>query len=365
VKTFPLAVNLSCPWQDPDNGSQDLHIHQISKELGTTTVLASVSLTLKAGTISALLGASGSGKSTLLHLIAGILTPDQGDITLGRRSLLGIPIHRRRVGLVPQNRLLFPHLSVGENIAFGLKMQGVNRLDREAQVVQMLERVQLAGFAHRDPRSLSGGQAQRVALARALVVKPRVLLLDEPLSALDAHLRQEMQELIRSLHSETHTTTLIVTHDQQEAVALSSHLALLHQGHLLQQGSPTDFFYCPQSLTVARFFGGVNVWPGRGEGQRVWIHGIPFTLGTPFQGEGWVTIRPELVRVWQSPPSQINTLPMQIQHRTSTGLQWRLYLHHPCGLALQAWVSHSPSQEQVWVEFPPDALWMMPPETPL
>ncbi len=347
------------------HGSGDLRLHQLTKGFGSTPVLDSVSLTLTAGTISALLGASGSGKSTLLHLIAGILTPDQGDIILGRRSLLRIPIHRRRVGLVPQNRLLFPHLTVAENIAFGLKMQGLNRLDREAQVVQMLERVQLTGFAHRHPRSLSGGQAQRVALARALVVKPQVLLLDEPLSALDAHLRQEMQELIRRLHSETPTTTLIVTHDQQEAVALSSHLALLDHGHILQQGSPTDFLTRPKTLTVARFFGGVNFWPGRGEGQRVWIHGIPLTLGTPFQGQGWVTIRPELVRLWQSPPSQINTLPMQIQHRTSTGLQWRLQLHHPCGLALQAWVSHPPSQEQVWVELPPDALWMMPPETPL
>ncbi|MEN9253013.1 MAG: ABC transporter ATP-binding protein [Thermostichales cyanobacterium BF3_bins_165] len=338
----------------------DLRLHQVSKRFGPTLALDQITLTVSAGSLTAILGPSGSGKSTLLHLIAGIITPDQGNIALGDRSLIGVPMHRRQVGLVPQNRLLFPHLSVGENVAFGLKMRGVSRPDREALAEQMLEQVQLKGFAQRHPRSLSGGQAQRVALARALVVRPRVLLLDEPLSALDTHLRQDMQDLIRTLQAETQTTMLLVTHDHQEAISLADQLTLLHQGQILQQGSPVDLFQRPRRCAVARFLGGVNFFPAQAEGERVWIQGIPLTLKTAYSGAGWVTIRPELVRVWERPPDRVNVVPVSLEQCRSRGWQWQLQLRHSSGLVIQAWVQQPPGQSQLWVECPPEHLWMMP-----
>lgn len=340
----------------------DLHLHHLSKHFRRVVAVGDISLTIPAGTITALLGASGSGKSTLLALVAGLIAPDQGRVYLGSRDVTGIPPERRGVGLVPQQRLLFPHLSVGDNIAFGLKMRGVPQAERESLVTKMLEQVQLSGFAHRDPRSLSGGQAQRVALARALVVNPTVVLLDEPLSALDAHLRQDMQTLIQDLHQKTGTTMLLVTHDQQEASLLASCIAVIDQGHLLQTGSPLDCYRYPRDPRVARCFGGVNFWPGGAEGHRVVLdQGLIWTVAHPFHGRGILTIRPELVRVQPEPSGALNSVVMRVQKVSATGVQWRVYCRHDSGLTVQAWLHRDPQLgETAWVECPPEALWMMP-----
>lgn len=222
---------------------------------GETAVLHEVSLQLAPGELLALLGPSGCGKTTLLKLIAGLLSPAAGDLMFNGQSVLPQPAEKRDVAVVFQKPLLFPYLTVAENIGFGLKMRGCARADLQERVTKVLKLVHLTGFEERKPHELSGGQAQRAALARALVTKPRVLLLDEPFSALDNSLRAEMRDLLRNLQQRLHLTTLFVTHDQAEAAALADRIALLLEGKLAQVGPPRDFYLSPLTPQVARFFG--------------------------------------------------------------------------------------------------------------
>jgi ABC-type Fe3+/spermidine/putrescine transport system ATPase subunit len=271
----------------------------------TGPVIDALSLMVPAGGLTALLGASGSGKSTLLRMIAGLIDPDAGDIRLGGASLLGRPPDRRGVVMVVQNAPLFPHLSLGENVGFGLRMRGVAK-SAAARVAEMLERVQLAGLAERRPHQLSGGQAQRGALARALILKPDLLLLDEPLSNLDAGLRDEMRSLIRDLQRQTGTTMLVVTHDQAEAVALADRVALILEGRLAQEATPWDIYRKPASLAVARFFGGVNFIPGQvaAAGFDCALGRLPLPLQAP-PGPAILTIRPEAIRLGTVPEALV------------------------------------------------------------
>ena len=233
-----------------------------------------------------------------MKMIAGLLTPTSGDILFDGKSVLAVPAEKRSAVMVFQNYLLFPYMNVGENVGFGLKMRGVDKGTREKRVAEMLELVQLPDVQQRKPSQLSGGQQQRIALARALIVEPEVLLLDEPLSNLDAHLRDEMRELIRSIQRKLNITTLFVTHDQEEAVVLADKVGLMFDGKLVQFDAPEAFYKRPISQQVAQFFGGQNFIGG------VYTDGVfqsaigTFVVNQPNfpNGEAVLTIRPEAVQ---------------------------------------------------------------------
>ena len=217
-----------------------------------------LSLDINTGSLIAFLGPSGCGKTTILKMITGLFQPDSGDITLDSESLLPIATEKRGVVIVFQNYLLFPYMNVNENVGFALKMKGVAKDEIDKKVKDMLELVKLPDIGDRKPKQLSGGQQQRVALARALISKPRLLLLDEPLSNLDAHLRDEMRELIVTIQQKLNVTTVFVTHDQEEAVLLADKIALIFDGELQSYASPKEYYEFPINEGVARFFGGVN-----------------------------------------------------------------------------------------------------------
>ncbi len=239
-----------------------VELQGLSKSYGRTPVLTDLTLSVEPGTLVALLGPSGCGKTTTLRIVAGLVDPTEGEVLFDGRSVLAQPPERRPVAMVFQAPLLFPHLSVGDNVAFGLRMGGTGRTERRARALEALERVQLGGYATRRPGELSGGQEQRVSLARALVVEPSVLLLDEPFSALDAALRVEMRDLVLTLQRESGVTTLFVTHDQEEAVVLADRIALVLEGRLQQYAPPAHFYDAPASLPVAQFFRAANQFPG-------------------------------------------------------------------------------------------------------
>jgi ABC-type Fe3+/spermidine/putrescine transport system ATPase subunit len=319
-------------------------------------------LAVDGGTLTALLGPSGSGKTTTMQLIAGLLTPDFGDIRLGGRSIRDLPPERRDVAMVFQNPLLFPHLTVAGNIGFGLRMRGLPGPEIAARVAQLLTQVQLDGLGHRRPVELSGGQQQRVALARALILKPEVLLLDEPLSNLDPSLREDMRNLILTLHRETGTTTIVVTHDQAEAVALADRIALLLGGRLAQHGRPEEFYRRPATEAVARFFGGVNFVPGRAQAGT--FHSALGPLALPPDapdGDGLLTFRPEALRLSPGP----NSRQAQVETIAFLGTQTRVTLTH-AGVTLQALTTPDQAASlyrgrETTVSLPPDALWLLPP----
>ena len=261
-----------------------------------------LSLEIPAGSVAALLGPSGCGKTTTLRMIAGLVAPTTGDILFDGVSVLGVPAERRSAVMVFQEHALFPFMNVRRNVAFGLEVRGEDRTTIESRVDEMLELVRLPGYGERRPSELSGGQRQRVALARALITRPRLLLLDEPLANLDAHLRDEMRGLIRSIQEETGVTTIIVTHDQEEAVLLADRIALLFDGVLVHDDHPQELFQHPRSERAARFFGGLNFIPARRSGGSAVTPIGTFDLDPEItarmpEGDGILTIRPEHIRV--------------------------------------------------------------------
>ena len=241
--------------------TQPLDINAVSAHYGTTKVLEDLSLSVQAGELVSLLGASGCGKTTTLRLIAGFLSPTAGSISLGGLDLTRLPTHKRDIGLVFQNYALFPHLSVLDNVAFGLKQRGIALGERRKRAMAMLERVGLAPLADRAPGALSGGQKQRVALARALVIEPPLLMFDEPLSNLDAKLRVQMRVEIRQLQRANGTTSVYVTHDQEEAFSISDRVAIMNAGRLMQFDRPEVLYRRPANTFVARFVGFENIIP--------------------------------------------------------------------------------------------------------
>jgi putative spermidine/putrescine transport system ATP-binding protein len=236
-----------------------LTIENLSAHYGTTQVLKDLSISVAAGELVSLLGSSGCGKTTTLRLVAGFLQPSGGRIRLGDRDLTTLPAHARDIGLVFQNYALFPHLTVLDNVAFGLRQRGLARPDRTRRAMAMLERVGLSPLADRLPAALSGGQKQRVALARALVIEPPLLMFDEPLSNLDAKLRIDMRVEIRQLQRANGTTSLYVTHDQEEAFSISDRVAIMNAGRILQLDTPEVLYQKPASAFVARFVGFENL----------------------------------------------------------------------------------------------------------
>lgn len=237
-----------------------LSVQSLSKSFGDLNAVKNVSLELMPGEFFALLGPSGCGKSTFLRMLAGFDEPTSGDILLDGESLLGLPPEKRPLNMMFQSYALFPHMTVANNIAFGLKQAGVNRAVRDERIKQVMGQVQLQGLGSRKPAQLSGGQRQRVALARALVNRPKLLLLDEPLAALDKKLREETQfELVR-LQQELGITFMVVTHDQDEAMSMADRLAVMNLGQIRQIGAPDDVYERPNSLFVADFLGTINVF---------------------------------------------------------------------------------------------------------
>ncbi|MCQ4159796.1 ABC transporter ATP-binding protein [Roseomonas sp. GC11] len=244
-----------------------LSLRGLTRRFGSTLALDGLDLDVAAGEFLTLLGGSGSGKSTLLRVIAGFEAADSGALLFEGRDLAGVPPHLRPLNMMFQSYALFPHLSVAGNVAYGLKRDGVPRAERDRRVAEALAMVGLSGFEGRAPQRLSGGQKQRVALARALVKRPRLLLLDEPLGALDANLRERTGFELRALQRETGAAFIMVTHDQNEALALADRVAVLEQGRLVQLGPPREVYDRPATRFVAAFLGAANVLEGEADGQ--------------------------------------------------------------------------------------------------
>jgi sulfate/thiosulfate transport system ATP-binding protein len=233
-------------------------VKNVTKRFGEATALEDVSLEVDSGSLTALLGPSGSGKSTLLRVIAGLERPDGGEIVISGEDATGLAPQNRGVGFVFQHYAAFKHMTVADNVAFGLTIRKRPKAEIRARVDELLELVQLQPFARRYPAQLSGGQRQRMALARALAVEPEVLLLDEPFGALDARVRAELREWLRRLHDEVHVTTVFVTHDQEEAMAVADRIAVLNRGRIEQVGGPRELYEQPQTEFVMSFVGPVN-----------------------------------------------------------------------------------------------------------
>jgi putative spermidine/putrescine transport system ATP-binding protein len=240
-----------------------VRFNAVTKHFGDIIALREVSLAIKRGELMTLLGPSGCGKTTLLNLIAGFFSPDGGEVLIDSECVNDVPTYKRKIGMMFQNYALFPHMTVGDNIAYGLKARKVPKKEIDCRVGDMLTLVKLTGLENRKPRQLSGGQQQRVALARALVIKPKVLLLDEPFSALDKNLRASMQVELREIQRTLGVTTVFVTHDQSEALSLSDRVAVMSEGRIRQLGTPQEIYRAPCERFVASFVGDANVLRGR------------------------------------------------------------------------------------------------------
>jgi putative spermidine/putrescine transport system ATP-binding protein len=276
-----------------------LQLDQLTKRYGDQTAVDRLTLAVQQGEFVSLLGPSGCGKTTTLQMIAGFVAPSAGAIALAGRDLLAVKPNRRGLGVVFQSYALFPHMTAAQNVAFGLEMQGVGRAERDKRVADALALVGLAGFADRHPRRLSGGQQQRVALARALVIRPHMLLLDEPLSNLDAKLREEMQIELRAIQRTVGTTTILVTHDQGEAMALSDRIVIMNQGRVEQIAAPQEAYERPATPFVARFLGKTNELAGAAAGAAggavVTIGPARWTCPCAPSGPVLVAVRPEKI----------------------------------------------------------------------
>ncbi|AUW47725.1 ABC transporter ATP-binding protein [Rhizobium leguminosarum] len=240
----------------------NVKVDSVAKTYGTTPVLADITTEFTEGSFTSLLGPSGSGKTTLLRIIAGFIKPDHGVVMIGNKDVTDVPVWGRNIGMMFQSYALFPHMTIAQNVAFGLERRGIKGAAARKEVDRALEMVRLPGYGDRTPKQLSGGQQQRVALARAIVIKPSVLLLDEPLSALDRRLRQEMQVELLRIQRESGLTTIFVTHDQEEALTLSDKVAILDKGRIVQIGKPDAVYEKPLTRFAAEFLGDSNFLSG-------------------------------------------------------------------------------------------------------
>lgn len=290
----------------------------VTKSYGPVEVLKGIDLSIADGEFITVVGPSGSGKTTVLRLLGGFAEADKGQILLDGQEVGGLPPYRRPFNTVFQDYALFPHLTVAENVAYGLTVRRLPRREVRARTAQALERVALDSFGARYPAQLSGGQRQRVALARAIVCEPRLVLLDEPLGALDAGLRRQMQHFLKQLQRDLRTTFLFVTHDQEEAITMADRIVVMEAGRIVQLGAPDDVYYRPRSAYVARFFGDNNLircdfdpgaFTGRVDTPLGVAHAVPGTINAG--GEGWLVIRPEAIR-FDPPPSTVNRFAVRI-----------------------------------------------------
>lgn len=329
----------------------------------TVPSLDNLSLEINSGSLTALLGPSGCGKTTTMKMIAGLLDQTSGDVTFDGTSILKEKPENRGVVMVFQNHLLFPYMNVQDNIGFGLKMRNVHKDEIFNRVIKMLDLVKLPNMENRMPKELSGGQQQRVALARALIVQPRVLLLDEPLSNLDAHLRFEMRDLIRNLQQSMGITTIFVTHDQEEAVVLADQVALILDGKLKQYAQPDVFYKKPIDVLTAKFFGGQNFIKGTSKNNNFSSNIGKLALPKDcLQGNGILTFRPENVQIGKGPKS-VNTIKAKIIEKIFLGTQTRLKLSIKDEV-IQAIANPNEVDEketgiEIDINIPPSCLWVI------
>ena len=341
------------------------------KRFADVTAVAGINLSMPPGEFFSLLGPSGCGKTTTLRLIAGFERPDEGQILLDDVDMAQTPPHKRNVNTVFQNYALFPHLTVAENVGFGLRYKEVSKQEAKTRIGEALELVRLSGLERRRPSQLSGGQQQRVALARALILNPAVLLLDEPLGALDAKLRKALQIELKALQEEIGITFIYVTHDQEEALTMSDRLAVMSNGGVEQVGSPSEVYEEPTTAYVADFLGISNLMDARSDGGdadgRAKVQLGEFELvaaqgDTDARGGVKVTIRPERVRILPHETVGQNHIPAMVERVVYVGSIMQVILHLPPGQTLQAWVQNQGEDlpyhqgESVVVHLPAEAL---------
>jgi spermidine/putrescine transport system ATP-binding protein len=351
----------------------DVQLIELAKRFGDTVAVNGIDLHIPAGEFFSLLGPSGCGKTTTLRLIAGFEQPTGGRILLDGRDMARTPPHHRNVNTVFQSYALFPFLSVFDNVAFGLRYKRIPKSEKAMKVQRALALVQLEGFEKRRPNQLSGGQQQRVALARALVLNPSVLLLDEPLGALDAKLRKALQIELKALQETVGITFLYVTHDQEEALTMSDRLAVMASGRIQQIGSPAEVYEEPSTAYVADFLGVSNLMSAQGEGggtvrlgdfQFMAAHG-DFGARGPIR----IVIRPERVRLEDQGTSGDNRIPGMVERVLYVGSTIQVLVHLAHGETLQAWMQNSggdPPWQQgtaVSVHLPPDAIRVLVDDT--
>jgi ABC-type Fe3+/spermidine/putrescine transport system ATPase subunit len=322
-----------------------LLLDRLTVNYGPTQALGDFTLAIDEAELVALLGPSGCGKTTALKVVAGLLAPASGDVRFDGVSVLPIPAERRGATMVFQKPLLFPHMTVAENVGFGLKMRRLKKDEIDARVAQALRLVRLEGYERRRPHELSGGQEQRVTLARALVTEPRVLLLDEPFSALDENLRGEMRLLVRELQQRLRITTIFVTHDQREAMAVADRIALLLDGRIEQSGEPRDLLLNPRSARAARFFGW-TILSGDCNGQRA--PAVAGDLKLPHTGKAgqcYIAFRPENVRLCAC-EEHSGSLTGRLEFLIDYGLRWQWRVRLPGGEIIEADQEHQPCECQ-------------------
>jgi spermidine/putrescine transport system ATP-binding protein len=359
--------------------SDDLVLTEVTKRFGPMTAVDDLSLTVPEGSFFALLGASGCGKTTTLRMVAGLEELTSGTISLGSRDITGLRPYRRPVNTVFQSYALFPHLTVGENIAFGLRRRGVREV--AGKVASMLELVQLAGFEKRKPAQLSGGQQQRIAHARALVNEPQVLLLDEPLGALDLKLRRQMQIELKRIQTEVGITFLHVTHDQEEAMWMADTVAVMNNGRIEQLGAPTDIYEFPASPFVSNFLGQSNLFAAEVSGRSgpdltLTAHGVRFAAPSErarvSDGRVWLGVRPEKVRLAlpdEDAPATHNQVRGVLTDTCYAGVSTEYLLKTPWGQEMSVFSANasageplSPGTEVVAHWYPPHSFVLARPE---
>ncbi|MCO5089600.1 ABC transporter ATP-binding protein [Bosea sp. (in: a-proteobacteria)] len=343
-----------------------IELAAVSKRYDAVSAVADVTLAIEPGTFVTLLGPSGSGKTTTMRMIAGLEKPSTGTISIGGRIVSGngvfVPTYRRRLGMVFQSYAVWPHKTVRENVAFPLKMLRVDRAEQHKRADSMLEKVGLDGYGERYPSQLSGGQQQRVSLARALVAEPQVILFDEPLSNLDAKLRDSMRELIHELHRAIGTTSIYVTHDQAEAMVLSDRIHIMHNGRLVQSGTPEDLYERPASRFVAEFIGAANTIKVAAVDRAAM--GVKLREGSSLavgrlddrSSESILVVRPHQLRLVDAAAS--NVLPGTIRSASYLGDRRRYHIELATGEPVAVEVDSSDSRgcvgERVFVHFPPE-----------
>ena len=340
-----------------------LRLENVTKAFGKSVVIDNLDLSIERGTMTTLLGPSGCGKTTILRLVAGLESPTAGRIFIDGEDVTKASIQQRDICIVFQSYALFPHMSIADNVGYGLKMQNVAKDERKRRVEEALALVDLEGFGSRYVDQISGGQQQRVALARALVLKPKVLLFDEPLSNLDANLRRSMREKIRELQQTLNITSLYVTHDQSEAFAVSDQVIVMHKGHIMQKAPARELYQRPNSLFLANFMGESSIFTGTLRGSQVSVNGYSFELpdaasyGLP-DGECLVGFRPEAVSLREGGEAAQHCT---IENAVYMGNHWEIIARwHDQELLINLRPDeYSPEHQEGYVHFAVDGVFLL------